>query len=142
MKRALCEWGAMLFVTIAVTCGIYWCISCISDRASFAMILGDEIFMFREGGAIWTNRLDAPTSIEEFDQGRIVPTAAPQIDVRVALLGVTYRKLTWANPLRTWDQWMLRVSLVLPTLVSALLATFCVWRYRRLRTAAAGKLPA
>ena len=129
MKRALYEWGGLLFATIAITCGTYWCISSISDKASFAMVLGGKLFMFEDGGVIWTDWIDTPSSIDEFDRRQLM-TPDPPIDVHFTVLGATYRKLTWG----AWDLWMLRVSLLLPTLASALLAIFCFWRYRRLRT--------
>lgn len=140
MNCALYEWGWILFMTIAASCGTYWCISLISDKASFALFLANDDFVqVGDGEVIWTDWLNTPTRIKEFDQGQYMMWSNPPVDVHVAFPCVTYRKLTWTNPLGTWNQWMLRVSLLLPTLASTLLAALCVWRYRQLRLSAVGQ---
>jgi hypothetical protein len=142
MKRALYEWGTIFFVTITVICACYRFVSVITDKADVSMILdNDACVLLGDGGVMWTNRLDAPTIIEEYDQGQFIMPSPPK-DVHFALPGVTYRKFTWPGNRTwgtTWDAWVLRVSLVLPAVASALLASFCIWRYRRLRLSAAGR---
>jgi hypothetical protein len=142
MKRALYEWGAILFVTITVTCAGFRFASVITDKADVSMFLGDDEWVLVGNGAvIWTNSSDTPLRIEEYDQGQIVmPT--PPTDVHFAFPGVTYRKVTRKGIGVSWPIWelrMLRVSLVLPTLISAFLALFFIWRYRRIRLAAVGR---
>jgi len=142
MKRAFYEWGSILFVTITVTCAGYRFVSVITDKADVSMILDNAgCVLVGDGGVIWANRLDAPTIMEEYDQGQFVMPSPPK-DVHFALPGVTYRNFTWSGNRTwgtTWDAWTLRVSLVLPAVASALLATFCIWRYRRLRSSAVGR---
>jgi hypothetical protein len=134
MKRAFYEWGAILFVTITVTCACFRFASVITDRANVSMFLGnDESVLVGDGAVIWTNSSETPLRMEEYDQGQIVMPIPPN-DVHFAFPGVTYRKLTWSgNGARPTilPLWMLRVSLVLPTLISAFLALFFIWRYRR-----------
>ena len=119
MKRALYDWSSMFFVTLAVACGSYWCMSLISNKASFNITLTDKTFIFGDGGVILTKGFNTPQQIEAYDQG-LREMAGRPVDSHFALPGLRYRRLSWEGG---WDDWMLRVSMALPTLVSAILAT-------------------
>jgi hypothetical protein len=127
VKLVVYEWGAILFAIFAATCGVYWGTSLITNKASFALKLGNQIFYFGNGELSWAPSLSHFDAIQMYDRHGPNMTPQPTRDARFSVLGIRYRRLAWPN---RDDNWMACMSLAIPTLAAGLLGAFFYWRLR------------
>jgi hypothetical protein len=123
MKRALYEWGSILFAGIAVICLVCWAASKLSDRATGAVNLDGRTFVeIRDGTLVCSNKVaDYDYFFDnEFDKPR---------DRRLMAPGFRFRSVSWGNV--ESDRFSIELSLLIPGCVGAILGALFFWRYRR-----------
>lgn len=136
MRRVLLEWGGISSAFLAAACLLYWCISLFSNHSVFLVfpLGGPNSFQMSvaNGQVTFARFLDNVELIEDASVSGALNRGLPPVTRKVGwnIPGLTFRYLRFSEG---WSHWYLRLSLLMPVLLFALFAAYCLYRLHSYR---------
>jgi hypothetical protein len=133
MKRAFYEWSALGSLFLSVACIACWGVSIGSEETNLELAFGKRsvVQMFANDGSVTLcDHIENLEVIEKVIQSPNSFNPAPTVVYGWRLPGIEFNLIKFADG---WNNWSLRLSLLIPFAVLLVFGVFCVRQYRLIR---------